>query len=168
MGRKPKRDSGSNFGASETSHRLNDTQMIEVIKWALIKAYQERCSFSVSLASGLSVHSAALNGSECERRRGGMQQTRQEHICLGRFEDNFTTYWRHGHISSGVLCFHYLKWSVGSSLIPARGAILRYETKVPLSVCLTSDPQSVSCVFMSQHTLWLLMTFKLSAEGKRQ
>lgn len=29
-----------------------------------------------------------------------MQQTRQEHICLGRFEDNFTTYWRHGHISS--------------------------------------------------------------------
>lgn len=84
-----------------------------------------------------------------------MQQTRQEHICLGRFEDNFTTDWRHGHFSSGGLCFYYLKKSVRSSLIPAL-AILSYGTKLPLSVCLTSDPQSVSCVFMSHHTLWLL------------
>lgn len=165
MGRKLKRDSGSNFGAAETSYRLNDTQMTEVIKWSL--CHWGAAPFSVSLASGLSVHSTALNGSECERRRGGMQQTRQEHICLGRFEDNFTTYWRHGHISLGVLCFHYLKWSVGSALIPAHGVILRYGTKLPLGVCLTSDPQSVSCVFMSQHTLWLLMTFKSSAEGKK-
>lgn len=97
-----------------------------------------------------------------------MQQTRQEHICLGRFEDNFTTYWRHGHISSGVLCFHYLKRSVGFSIIPARCAIVRYKTKVPLSVCLTSDPQSRSCVFMSQRTPWLLVTFISSFDVKRR
>lgn len=86
MGGKLKRDSGSNFGAAETSHRLNDTQMTEVIKWAL--CHGSAAPLSVSLASGLSVHSAALNGSERERRRGGMQPTRQEHICLGTFEDH--------------------------------------------------------------------------------
>lgn len=77
----------------------------------------------------------ALNGSECERRRGGMQQTRQEHICLGRFEDNFTTYWRHGHVSSkGSHEFPRFKKICWVLLNPCT----RGHLKVPEWRCLTA------------------------------
>lgn len=108
---------------------------------SVIGAYQKHCSIrSVSLPTALSAHSVALNGSVCELCREGMQKTRLEPICLGRFKGNFTTYWRHGHISFAGLCFHYLKWSVKSACVHESCDISRCRTwaLVLTFVCLTS------------------------------
>lgn len=104
-----RREPDSNIRAAQTSHKLNGTQMTEVIKCSLC-----HCSISEALLHSifLSFHkSVSTLGSlkwqcvcvcascaeeECRRRGWSL-------FVLADSRVTFTTYWRHGHISS-VAC----------------------------------------------------------------
>lgn len=130
-GKIEEREPDSNIRAAQTSHKLNDTQMTEVIKCSLC-----HCSIAEALLHSiyLSLHkSVSTLGSlkwQCVRElcRGGMQKTGLEPICLGRFKGNFyylLASWT--HFLRG-LCFHYLKWSVKSPSIHKSCDISRCRT----------------------------------------
>lgn len=104
-GEKIKASERENMTVISELHRHPTDLMIH--KWqrwssvhSVIVVYQKHCSLlSISPSTSLSAHLVALNGSVCERCRGGMQQTGPESISLGRFKGNFTTYWRHRNSS---------------------------------------------------------------------
>lgn len=98
------REPDSNIRAAQTSHKLNGTQMTEVIKCSLC-----HCSISEALLHSifLSFHkSVSTLGSlkwQCVCASCAEEECRRQGWSLFVLADSrvtFTTYWRHGHISS--------------------------------------------------------------------
>lgn len=96
------REPDSNIRAAQTSHKLNDTQMTEVIKCSLC-----HCSISEALSIYLNFHkSVSTLGSlkwQCVCVSCAEEECRRQGWSLFVLADSrvtFTTCWRHGHISS--------------------------------------------------------------------